>query len=45
MKYKDKIDCDIIKFNSNEDKANIYAAYELDLDSFIEILIERIFNK
>lgn len=45
MQYKEKIDCDIIKFNSYKDKANIYAAYELDLDRFIKILIERIFNK
>lgn len=45
MEYKEKIDCDIIKFNLSEDKANIYAAYELDLDRFIKILFERIFNK
>ncbi|MBS5936848.1 nucleoside hydrolase [Clostridium sartagoforme] len=45
MQYKEKIDCDIIKFNSYKDKANIYAAYELDLDRFVKILIERIFNK
>ena len=45
MEYKEKIDCDIIKFNSSKDKANIYAAYELDLDRFVKILIERIFNK
>lgn len=45
MEYKEKIDCDIIKFNLSEDRANIYAAYELDLDRFVKILIERIFNK
>lgn len=41
--YKEKIDSDIIEFNSNGDKANIYAAYELDYDYFVKILIERIF--
>lgn len=45
IEYKDKIDSNIIKFSPNEDKANIHAAYELDLDCFVKILIERIFNK
>ena len=45
VQYKEKIDNNIIKFNSNEAKANVHAAYELDLDCFVKILIERIFNK
>lgn len=45
IQYQDKIDCNIIKFNPDEDKAHISAAYELDLDCFIKILLERIFDK
>lgn len=45
IQYQDKIDHDIIKFNPDEDKAHIYAAYEMDLDYFVKILIERIFDK
>ena len=44
MQYQDKIDSNIIKFNL-DDKANVYAAYELDLDYFVKILKERVFDK
>lgn len=45
MQYQDKIDSNIIKFDTREDKANIYAAYKLDLDRVVKILIERVFDK
>ena len=45
IQYQDKIDHNIIKFNPDEEKAHIYAAYELDLDCFVKILKERIFDK
>lgn len=45
IQYQDKIDHNIIEFTPNEEKAKIYAAYELDLNYFIKILMERIFNK
>lgn len=44
MQYQDKIDSDIIKFNL-DDKANVYAAYELDLNYFVKLLKERVFDK
>lgn len=45
IQYQDEIDSNIIKFNEDENQASIYAAYELDLDYFVKILKERIFDK
>ncbi len=45
IQYQDKIDHNIIKFNPDEEKAHVYAAYELDLYCFVKILKERIFEK
>lgn len=45
IQYEDKIDHNIIKFNPDEEKAHISAAYQLDLDCFIKILQERIFDR
>ena len=45
IQYQDKIDSNIIKFNPDENKASIHAAYELNLDYFVKILKERIFDK
>lgn len=45
IQYQDKIDSNIIKFNPDENEASIHAAYELNLDYFVKILKERIFDK
>lgn len=45
IQYQDKIDSNIIKFNQNGKKSNIYAAYELDLNYVVKILKERVFDK
>lgn len=45
IQYQEEIDHNIIQFTPNEEKAKIYAAYELDLEYFLKILMERIFNK
>lgn len=45
IQYQDKIDSNIIKFNEDRDEANIYAAYDLDLNRFVKILKERVFDK
>ncbi len=45
VKHQDVIDSDIIKFDIGNENANVYAAYTLDLECFVKLLIERVFKK